>query len=57
MTLEEENAALRHEIDRLNRRCDFLRQECSVGFRHGMVRSSHTKPVNPTEPKRSLLDL
>jgi len=57
MTLEEENAALRAEIDRLTRLCDFLRNESSVGFRHGMVRSSHTKPVNPSEPQRSLLDL
>lgn len=57
MTLEEENAALRLEIARLTRLCDLLRQECSVGFRHGLVRRSPIQPATPKQPTRSLLDL
>lgn len=57
MTLEDENAALRAEVERLTKLNAYLRQECSVGFRYGMIRSSHDKSANPSEQKRSLLDL
>ncbi|GGD38314.1 hypothetical protein [Aureimonas glaciei] len=57
MTLEEENLALRLEVGRLSRLCDLLREECSVGFRHGLVRRSPIQPAAQQQPTRSLLDL